>query len=68
LLLQAVELNLGAVWLGIAPDQYRMDFIKKSFDLPNEIMPFSVVCLGYSVEQNKNNDRFIQQKIHYESY
>lgn len=68
LLLQAVELDLGAVWLGVAPKQSRMEFIKKLFCLPDSIIPFAVICIGYPTEQNLNIDRFDKNKVHYEYY
>lgn len=68
LLLQAVELELGAVWLGVAPLKDRMSYIKEILDLPGHIKPFSVVPMGYSKEENKFVDRFDEAKVHYESY
>lgn len=68
LLLQAVELELGAVWLGAAPLEDRMKYIKDTLKLPDHIKPFSVVPMGYSKEENKFLDRFDEAKVHYESY
>jgi nitroreductase len=36
LLLEADELGLGAVWLGIAPLQKRMDAVRNVMNLPDE--------------------------------
>ena len=68
LLLQAVELELGAVWLGVAPSNDRMNYIKDVLKLPGYIKPFSVVPMGYSKEENKFVDRFDEGKAHFESY
>ncbi len=57
ILLKAVELDLGAVWLGVAPLQDRMDIISKALNLPDYIHPFSVVSLGYSDDKNTFIDR-----------
>lgn len=69
LLLEAVEQELGAVWLGIAPLEDRMNFITKFFDLPEKLLPFSMIALGYP--EGKGNhfiDRFVASRIHYEKY
>lgn len=68
LLLQAVELDLGAVWLGVAPLQERIDYIRSIFKLPDNIIPFAVVPVGYPAEEGKSIDRFDKNRIHYESY
>jgi nitroreductase len=68
LLLQAVELELGAVWLGVAPLEERMKYITELFDLPESILPFAVVPVGYPEIENKYIDRYEKAKIHYGKY
>ncbi len=70
MLLEAVSLDLGAVWLGIAPDEERVNFINKLFSLPANIKVFSIVSVGYpSVEfSNKFVDRFDASKIRYNKF
>ena len=69
LLLQAVELELGGVWLGTATTEDNMDFIRKFFDLPENILPFSVVPIGYPDQDNNSFiDRFNKDKVHYEGW
>ena len=67
ILLEAVELGLGAVWMGIAPEEDRMTYIKKLFDLPPGVEAFAMLALGYT-SNNKFEDRFNAGKIHYEKY
>lgn len=67
MLLKAVELGLGAVWLGIAPEKERMEFIKALFRLPQGVRPFALLAIGYSSE-NHFVDRFDASRIHYEKY
>ena len=43
LLLQADALGLGAVWMGIAPDQGRMDAVRKVLDIPENLHAFALV-------------------------
>ena len=69
LLLEAVELELGAVWLGIAPIQERMDKIKQIFGLPEGLEPYALVPIGYpDNEENKFVDRFDATRVHYEKW
>ncbi|MBP2650844.1 MAG: nitroreductase [Firmicutes bacterium] len=68
LLLQAVELDLGAVWLGVAPIEERMKYIMELFDLPESIMPFAVIPIGYPETENKYIDRYEKVKVHYGRY
>ncbi|MDF2882361.1 MAG: nitroreductase [Clostridiaceae bacterium] len=66
-MLEAVELDLGAVWLGAAPIKERVDYIKKMFNLKENLKPFCVIALGYpDGQENKFIDRFDEKRIHYE--
>ena len=69
LLLEAVELGLGAVWLGIAPVQERMNYIKDMFGLPEGIEPFALIPVGYpDGQKNEFIDRFDATRVHYENW
>ena len=69
LLLEAVELELGGVWLGTATAEENMEFVKKLFDLPENILPFSVVPIGYPDQETENIvDKFNKDKVHYEGW
>lgn len=59
LLLEADELGLGAVWLGIAPLRDRMDKVREVISIPEELEAFAIIPCGYPV-QIKN------QQNHYE--
>ncbi len=68
ILLEAVEQGLGSVWLANAPFEERMQYIKDMFKLPESIVPYSVVALGYSDQKNNYVDRFDDTKIHYDKW
>lgn len=70
LLLQAVDEELGTVWLGVAPLQDRMDHISKIFGLSSNILPYNVIAMGYPTanQQNRYIDRFEENRIHYEKW
>lgn len=66
ILLAARAEGLGAVWTGIFPNQERVEGFKKLFSLPDTIVPFAAIPLGYTkVEQTVKSDRFRPERIHY---
>lgn len=68
LLLEAAELGLGAVWLGVHPLNERIDKIKAQYALPENLKPFAVIALGYPKEESANHfvDRWNAERVHYE--
>ncbi len=68
ILLEAVEVGLGAVWLAVKPDEARMKKVSEILGLPSDIIPFAVLAIGYSDSKNKYVDRFEESKIHYDKY
>lgn len=71
LLLEAANLGLGAVWLGIAPVEERMNKIREIFNLEGEsLRPFNIISLGYPAEgfENKFVDKYDETRVHYETY
>jgi nitroreductase len=70
ILLEAVELNLGAVWLGVAPSEERMDYLSNCFDLPPNLKPFAIIAIGYPLKgsENKFVDRYDETRVHFERY
>ncbi|MGL4986033.1 MAG: nitroreductase family protein [Treponemataceae bacterium] len=66
ILLQVVEEGLGAVWLGVAPEVDRMNFVKKLFNLDGITLPFCIIPLGHpavQIKPNKPDNRYIPSKI-----
>lgn len=68
ILLQAASEGLGAVWLGFYPIEERIGKMRSYYDLPESIIPFSVVAAGYSPKENVFVDRFDPKRIHNEKY
>lgn len=65
LLLEAVELGLGAVWLGIAPLEDRMAATAKAIALPESLEAFAIIPCGYPVAIEPQEDRFEEARVHY---
>ncbi|NLO09627.1 MAG: nitroreductase family protein [Clostridiales bacterium] len=70
ILLEAVHLGLGGVWIGVAPLQDKMDIVSKQYELEDRLSPFCVISIGYPDEgqEHKFVDRFDPERIHYEKY
>ncbi len=70
IMLEAVNLGLGTVWLGAAADERRTIFLKEALSLPEEIKPFSIVAVGYPDfgQENLFVDRFVSSKVKYNKY
>ncbi len=64
-LLEAEELGLGAVWLGIAPLQDRMDAVKKVLDIPADLEAFAIISCGYPARKQTQEDRYDPDRIHF---
>lgn len=65
LLLAAHALELGGCWVGICPRKARMEAMKQLFELPDHIVPFSLISLGYPSESKSTPVRIKPERIHY---
>lgn len=63
ILLAAHELGLGSVWLGLYPRTDRMKDISEFLELPDHLMPVSLISLGFPAEQRPFPERFEIEKI-----
>lgn len=68
MLIEAEDLGIGSVWLGIYPEKERIEWLKKHFELPDHIVPYWVVSFGYPLHEQKPKDKWDPAKIHYETY
>ena len=68
LLLEAVELGLGAVWMGVAPREEVMERVRKVLGIPGHIQPFAMIACGYPAEEKAQVSRYDPQRIHWENW
>ncbi|MCH3906862.1 MAG: nitroreductase family protein [Sphaerochaeta sp.] len=64
ILLEAVAQGLGAVWLGIAPIQERIDWVTKTLAIPHTLEPFSIIAVGYAARTTSRVNRYDKSRIH----
>ena len=68
ILLAAYGLGIGSCWIAIhgMDDVYKK--IKTQFNLPENIVPVSLISLGYPDEEVKAEERFKENKIHFNEW
>lgn len=68
ILIEAEEVGLGSVWLGLYPAKERVDAVRDVLGIPAEIVPFAVVPIGYSNEVKGSVDRYQLDRVHYDRW
>ncbi len=69
ILLEAVHLGLGAVWMSISSVDSAISYVREMYKLPSNIKPFALIAIGYPDKQdNQFIDRYNAEKIHYETW
>lgn len=64
LLLAVQDSGLGAVWLGVYPREERVSGLRQLFNIPQEVVPFSLISIGHPAEQKGPEDRYREDRIH----
>ena len=59
------EQGLGGVWMGIAPQEERMQAVEALVGIPEGLRAFAIFPLGYPAEERQQQDRFEESRIHY---
>ncbi len=72
MLLETVNLGLGGLWNGVAPDEERMAKIGEIIGIDDitNTKPYCIITVGYPAEgwENKFMDKFDEERIHHEKY
>lgn len=68
MLLAAYGLGLGACWIGVYPRENRMEALHKLFNLPEHVVPFAVISIGYTEVKKDMPERFLPERIHSETW
>lgn len=65
ILLAAEALELGAVWTAVYPVDDRMNAVAEIMNLPNHIIPHSVIPIGYPASDNKPVVKWKPENLHW---
>ena len=63
--LSCEEQGLGGVWMGIAPQEERMQAVEQLVGIPEGQRAFAIFPLGYPAEERQQQNRFDESRIHY---
>jgi len=65
ILLQAVQLGLGAVWIGVYPIEERTDYVNKVLNITKGCA-FAQIAIGHPTEQKQVQVRYDASRVHFE--
>lgn len=65
ILIAAQAKCLGAVWMGVYPRDAWGLGLRKLLNLPDHVIPFSLVAIGYPAEQKPRANRYDTSRIHH---
>jgi nitroreductase len=68
ILLEAVALDLGAVWIGAYPNEKREKVVSKTLGVPENIKTVSLISIGYPAEEKGETDRLSDEIVHYDKW
>jgi len=64
MLLAAHDMGLGAVWIGIYPAENLVREVRGIMNIPQHIVPFSIIGMGYPAEEKTGRLRYDKSKVH----
>ena len=66
----AHALGIGSVWLGTWPQMDRVQRQREFFDLPDTVIPHSVIALGYPAEDitTPRKSRYEENRVHFNEW
>lgn len=68
MLLAVDALGLGGVYLGLYPKQLEMNKVRALFEIPESIIPFSILAFGHPKELAREGKPYNENVVHYEKY
>jgi nitroreductase len=63
-LLAIHDLGLGGVWISAYPNKDTIDGIRTYYGIPENIVPVSIISLGYPAEEVKAENRYNKSRVH----
>ncbi|MGL5346284.1 MAG: nitroreductase family protein [Peptostreptococcaceae bacterium] len=68
ILLEATNQGLASCWVGTFPKTKVVNKVREALNLPDELVPYALIPIGYSEEKFEYKDRFDKNKIHRNKY
>ena len=67
-LIAAEQLGLGSVWLGVHPLAERVEGVRRLLGIPESIVPFALLPVGWPAERKEPADRYDAARVHHERW
>jgi len=64
MLLAAHDLGLGAVWIRVYPVENLVKEVRSILNIPQNVVPFSIIGMGYPAEEKSSRFRYDTSRIH----
>ena len=68
ILLQAQDMGLGSVWIGLHPYEELMSLISNKFNIPENVAPIAMISIGHPAEEKRETTRYKEEMIHMNKY
>jgi len=68
LLLCATARELGAVWVGVYPNQQSEKHVRETLGIPSALRVLCLVPVGHPAEEKAPGTKFDESKVHYNGY
>jgi nitroreductase len=68
MLIAAVGLELGAVWIGIHPVAPFVRAVRHALEIPEEVIPLGMMHVGYPAEEKPARSQYDAYKVYWQHY
>ena len=68
ILIAAVGLGLGTVWIGIHPVAKFVKTVRAIMSIPKSVTPLCIVYVGYPVDEKPSRTQYDEQRVHWQEY
>ena len=68
MLLASTDMGLGAVWIGLYPIESNIRPVRRLLDIPEHVIPLSIVYVGYPAEEKEGRSRYNEKRVYWQKY
>lgn len=68
MLLEATDMGLGSLWMGVHPKEDRLTCMKEVCKLPEHIEPLGLVSVGEPTKDYEPIDRYMEDRVFFNTY
>ena len=68
ILIAAVSLGLGTVWIGVHPVAEFVRVVREIIGLPKHITPLGLLYVGYPAEEKPERTQYDEKRVHWQKY